>query len=163
MGKYGKKVEINNDIFTYNLGLIGESGIGKSTVIKELCQKIAGDEGYMAFDVGKENGHAAISGIISEPIPDWRKFVTVVDDIVNNKEADYPNIRVVVIDTMDQLFEITEPEVVRLHNIENKDKKVSTINAAFGGFGAGQDKVIELILGKLWSLKSVGVAFIVVG
>ena len=40
--------------------------------------------------------------------------------------------------------------------------KVDTINAAWGGFGKGLDKTIELMLDKLWALKSVGVSFIIV-
>ena len=37
--KFGKKREICIDPLAYNIGLIGESGIGKSTVIKEVCEK----------------------------------------------------------------------------------------------------------------------------
>ena len=54
--KFGKKREICIDPLAYNIGLIGESGIGKSTVIKEVCEKLAGDEGYIALDIGKEDG-----------------------------------------------------------------------------------------------------------
>ena len=53
--KFGQKREICIDPLAYNIGLIGESGIGKSTVIKEVCEKLAGDEGYIALDIGKED------------------------------------------------------------------------------------------------------------
>ena len=61
--KFGQKREICIDPLAYNIGLIGESGIGKSTVIKEVCEKLAGDEGYIALDIGKEDGHDAINGM----------------------------------------------------------------------------------------------------
>ena len=51
--KFGQKREICIDPLAYNIGLIGESGIGKSTVIKEVCEKLAGDDGYIALDIGK--------------------------------------------------------------------------------------------------------------
>lgn len=162
--KFGKKREICIDPLTYNIGLIGESGIGKSTVIKEFCEKLAGDDGYIALDIGKEDGHDAINGIVSEKIPDWATFKEFCDDVIENKLTDYKELRVIVLDTFDQLYEITVPEVIRMHNRANPDKpKITSIKQAFGGFSAGEDKAIELILNKLWELKSVGVSFIAIG
>ena len=39
---FGKKNVIKIDPLSYNIGLIGESGIGKTTIIKEMCEKLAG-------------------------------------------------------------------------------------------------------------------------
>ena len=100
----------------YNIGLLGEAGIGKSTITKEICEKLAGDEGYISLDIGKEDGHKAISGIITERVPDWETFAEIVDDIVENKDSDYPNLQIVIIDTYDQLCDIAEKEAVRLYN-----------------------------------------------
>ena len=52
--KYGKKNEIKLDPLKYNLCLIGEGGIGKTTLIKQYCEKLAGQDGYIFLDVGKE-------------------------------------------------------------------------------------------------------------
>lgn len=164
MGKYGRKNIISENIWDYNIGIIGESGIGKSTVMKEMLEKTVGSDGYLMLNIGKEDGHSAIEGISTDNAPDWDTFDDIVQDIVENKEADYPDLKVVGIDTMDQLFEITEPEVIRLHNVANPDKApIQTIKAAFGGFQAGEDKAIELVLDRLWKLKSVGVSFVVIG
>lgn len=163
MAKYGKKVEIQLNPLAYNIGLLGESGIGKSTIIKEVCEKLVGEDGYIAFDVGKEDGHKAISGIVSERIEDWSKFVKVTDDIIDNKETDYKDLQVVIIDTYDQLFDLAEKETIRQYNRKNPDKpKADTINAAFGGFGKGLDYTIDLVLDRLWELKKVGVSFVVI-
>ena len=163
MGKYGKKNEVKLDPLSYNIGLIGESGIGKTTVIKEMCEKLVGEDGYMFLECGHEDGGDAINGIMSENCPDWDKFEDVVDDIIENKVSDYPQLRVVIIDTIDQLFSIAEPEVVRLHNNENPDKRTTSIKAAFGGFQGGEQKAIQIVQDKLWELKTVGVSFIMVG
>lgn len=162
--KFGQKREICIDPLAYNIGLIGESGIGKSTVIKEVCEKLAGDEGYIALDIGKEDGHDAINGIVSAKIPDWATFKEFCDDVIDNKLTDYKDLRVIVLDTFDQLLDIAEPEVIRMHNRANPDKpKITSIKAAFGGFMAGEDKAIQIVLDKLWELKSVGVSFIAIG
>ena len=165
MAKFGKKNEINLNPLAYNIGLLGEAGIGKSTIIKQVCEKLVGEEGYISLDIGKEDGHKAISGIITETVPDWETFAEIVDDIVENKDTDYPKLQVLVIDTYDQLCDLAEKEAIRLYNkkLTGTDKpKADTINSAWGGFGKGLDKTIEIMLDKLWALKSVGVSFIII-
>ena len=162
MGKYGKKNEIQLDPLRFNIALLGEAGVGKTTLIKQVCEKLVGDDGYMFFDIGFESGSDAISGIVAEKIEDWAKFVEVTDDIIENKESEYPDLRVVVIDTYDELCRLADAETIRLHNKKNPDKKVESVNAAFGGYGRGMDKSIEIMLERLFELKKVGVSFIVI-
>lgn len=171
--KFGKKNEVKLDILKYNFGLIGESGIGKTTIVKQLCEKLAGSDGYMFLECGKEDGADAIHGINYLNCPEWNAdydettnsigFEDFVDDVIENKNSDWENLRVVVIDTYDQVLEIAKPEVVDMHNRENPDKPVKSIKAAFGGYMAGEDKATEIVLDKLWELKSVGVSFIIIG
>ena len=170
--KFGKKNEIKINPLSYNLALIGESGIGKTTIIKEYCEKLAPDS-YIFLEVGKEDGADAISGINYLNCPEWDAeydeytnsigFNTFVDDVVENRSTDWKDLKVVVIDTYDELFAIAEPEVIAMHNRENPTKRVKSIKAAFGGFQAGEEKAIEIVLDRLWALKKVGVSFIVIG
>lgn len=161
--RFGKKNVIKVDPLAYNIGLIGESGIGKTTTLVEMCNKLVGEDGYILLSLGKEDAIDAIAGAMYEEVPDWETFEEIADDIIENKEEDYKDLKVLVYDTMDQLFDIAEPQVIKMHNRLNPDKKVRTINSAFGGFGRGEDKVIEIILEKIWELKKVGVGMIVVG
>lgn len=171
--KFGRKNEIKINPLAYNFMLIGESGIGKTTIIKEYCEKLAGPDGYMFLEAGKEDGQDAIEGINYITCDEWdgdydetlntMGFATFIDDVVENKAADWPDLKVVVIDTLDELFSIAEPEVIRMHNKENPNKRVKSIKAAFGGFMAGEDKAIEIVEDKLWSLKKVGVSFVIIG
>jgi hypothetical protein len=171
--KFGRKNEIKINPLAYNFMLIGESGIGKTTIIKEYCEKLAGSDGYMFLETGKEDGQDAIEGINYITCDEWdgdydetlntMGFATFIDDVVENKAADWPDLKVVVIDTLDELFSIAEPEVIRMHNKENPNKRVKSIKAAFGGFMAGEDKAIEIVEDKLWSLKKVGVSFVIIG
>lgn len=170
---FGKRNIPKTDIFSYNLGLLGEAGVGKTTIIKEMCEKKLGENGYLFIECGKEDGADAINGINYINCPSWNEeydeinnsvgFINVIDDIIENKEEEYPNLRVVVIDTYDQLRNIAEPEIIRLHNKEHSDKRVKSIKAAFGGYMAGEDMADDLILDKLWELKKVGVNFIIIG
>lgn len=171
--KFGRKNEIKINPLAYNFMLIGESGIGKTTIIKEYCEKLAGPDGYMFLETGREDGQDAIEGINYVTCDEWdgdydetlntMGFATFIDDVVENKASDWPDLKVVVVDTLDELFSIAEPEVIRMHNKENPNKRVKSIKAAFGGFMAGEDKAIEIVEDKLWSLKRVGVSFVIIG
>lgn len=161
--KFGKKNVIKVNPLEYNLGLIGESGIGKTTLAKEVCEKLVGEDGYMILNIGKEDGIDAIPNATYENVPDWSTFDEITNDIIANRGTDYKELKVLVYDTFDELVKITEPEVIRLHNKEYPDKKTKTIKAAFGGFMGGEDKVIELILDKIWALKKVGISMFIIG
>lgn len=163
MGKFGRKNEVNLNPLNYNIGLIGEGGIGKTTLIYEVCEKLLGSNGYIFLEIGKEDGADSIESIVWEPVENWEKFEEVCDDIIENKTTDYPDLKVVVIDTFDQLVEIAKPEVIAMHNRENPEKPITSIKQAFGGFMAGEDKALEIILNKMWELKKVGVRFIAIG
>ncbi len=170
---FGKRNVVKVDPFAYNICLIGEGGIGKTTLIKQFCEKYLGEDGYIFAECGKEDGADAISGINYVNCPDWNSeydeldnsvgFKLLIEDILENKDTDYPNLKVLVVDTYNQLRAIAEPEIVRQHNKLHPDKKCTSINGAFGGYGKGEEKCDEMILDMLWSLKNVGVHFIVIG
>ena len=162
MGKFGKKVSISIDPLDYNITVCGESGIGKTTLAKETCEKLVGDNGYIHLDIGRERGADAIEGIVSEHIEDWAKLTEVVEDIVENKEEDYKDLKVVIWDTLDELILLAEAESIRQYNKKQASTpnghKVDTIDAAWAGFGRGQAYATELILNMFDKLRNVGVS-----
>ena len=163
MGKFGKKNIVNTDLSRYIFGLLGESGIGKTTTMYKICDKLFGEDGYIVLDCGKEVGTNCINGVVAERIENYRKFIEVTDDIIKNRETDYPNLKVVIGDTIDQLFDIGEPYLVKLYNQEHMGEKnftpVKTINAVEGGFMHGQDRLIEMVLDRIFKLYDCGVGF----
>lgn len=178
MGRFGKKNHVNIDPLAYNILLLGESKIGKTTLIKEVCEKLAGSDGYMFLELGQERGADAIEGINHVNCPEWNMdydeltnsagFADVCEDIIKYKSSEYKNLKVVVWDTYDQLITIAESEAIRLWNKECReknqpDKICKTINAAWGGFGKGEKKAMELMFTMMADLRRVGVATIVIG
>lgn len=161
MAKYGKRSTISENLNDFTICLLGEAGIGKTSTIAEACEKEFGADGYMILDMGKEQGMEALEGYSYETCEDWKKFDDVTKDIIKNKDTDYPDLKILVIDTLDQLVEVMTPYVIKLWNTENMGKKgfepAKTMNAAWSGFGKADDKLVELALNKVWELKKVGV------
>jgi GTPase SAR1 family protein len=163
MRKYGKKNIVKINPLDYNIGLFGQSGIGKSKIAVEICEQLVGENGYLLLNIGKEEGVDAIQGVVYEDVKDWKTFNDIVKDITVNKNTEYADLKVIIIDTIDELEIIGKKEVIRLHNELNPTKKTKTFNAAFGGFAAPREKLSEIILDNIWKLKDVGINVFVIG
>lgn len=161
MGKFGKRNTVSEDISKYSICLLGEGGIGKTTITNDITRKLFGEDSTLFLEFDKEQGADAIEGILYENVPNWKKFDEITKDIIKNKETDYPDLKLIVLDTLDQAISISDAETIRRWNSENMNKPnftpISTLNAAYGGFGAGMDYSVNLILEKIWELKKVGV------
>ena len=83
--KFGKKNKVKVDPFNYNLMLLGEPKIGKTSLLYEVAEKLVGEDGYIFAELFREKGADAIEGIVAENIPTWDDWVEFVDDIVDNK------------------------------------------------------------------------------
>lgn len=176
---FGKRNSVNLDILSYNIMLLGESGAGKTSLINNVCTKYTGNPKSALFlEIGLERGADAISGINSINCPEWDMdydefdnaagFYTVCEDIIENKTAEYPDLKVVVWDTLDQLISVTEAEVIRMWNREcraagHPEKAAKTINGCYSGYGRGEKKAIEMMLDVMNRLRRVGVATIIIG
>lgn len=161
MGKFGKKTVVSADLSNFMLGAMGPSGFGKTTLMCNVGHKLFGDDGYMIFDMGLEDGVKAIAGAIAERIPNYGKLKEVVEDIVKNKDTDYPNLKLVVIDTLDAYFEVVEDYVIKDWNASNAGNpnfvKAKSINSVEGGYGRGMERVVDTAKKVISRLNSVGV------
>lgn len=158
---FGKRSTISDNLNDYSIMLCGESGIGKTTVMSQLCEMEFGADGYMLLNTGDEEGVSAIDDITYEDAPTYKKFVEICNDIIKNKTTEYPNLKVMIIDTLDQLIEATEAYAIddwNRSNMSNKNfKPAKSLNSVEGGFGAGYDVVFNLIYDKIRALAKVGV------
>ena len=161
---FGRKNHVNTNPTAYNVMLLGEPKIGKTTVMMEALQKLVGDQ-FLFVELGREKGADAIEGIPYINCPVWSMdydedsnsigWSELVDDICDNP-TDY-NLKVLVMDTYDQYISIAEDESLRLWNKDNPDKRAKSLNASWGGFGAGSKKAIEIMFEQVDRLEAVGV------
>ena len=143
--------------------MLGLPKIGKTTICKEIAEKLVGEDGYLFLEMYRENGAKYIEDIVYEDVTSWEVFVEIIDDIVDNRTTDYKDLKVIFLDTLDNALQLAEMESIRLWNKENPAKRTSAINAAWGGYMKGQDKAMELLQEQLFRLRSVDVAFSIIG
>lgn len=153
--KFGKKNHVKVDPFNYSLMLLGEPKIGKTSLLYQVAEKLIGEDGYIFAELFREHGADAIEGIVAENIPTWDDWVEFVDDIVDNKTEDYPDLRVVFVDTYDQYIIMAINRAIELWNRKNPDKRAESLNQAWG-FDSGK-KVVDLMFEQTDRLKEVGV------
>lgn len=175
---FGKKNNVRLDPLAYNICLLGESKVGKTTLMKEVCEKLAGDDGYLFLECGTERGADAIQGINYINCPEWDMdydeltnsagLADVCEDIIENKTSEYPNLKAVIFDTYDHLIDIAEQKSIDMWNKEcrnsgHAEKCVNSINQAWSGYGRGEKKAIEIMFDMMARLRNVGVASIIIG
>lgn len=162
MGKFGKKNHVSLSILDTSLILMGSPKIGKTTLMKEVYEKVAGEDGYLFLEMYREKGASKIEGIVYEDVEDWEKFEDVVSDIEENKTEDYASLRVVVIDTWDNAIALAEKEVIRRWNKKNPDNKKDSIASVEGGYGRGYERTADLLDEMIFRLESVGVKVVII-
>lgn len=155
-----KRNTISQNLEDYSIALLGEAGVGKTTLMVETCEKEFGADGYVIFNMGAEQGVDCIDGAAYIDIPNWKALDTTTKDMIKNRDTDYKDVKVIVYDTLDQLFEFGEREVIRRFNAENMGEKnfkqCTSINSAYGGFGRGLDKNIEFVIKTITDLQTAG-------
>ena len=161
MAKFGTRVKVNNDMSSYIIGVVAPSGFGKSTLMKNVAEKLYGQDGYICADFGQEDGYSAIHGAMVEKCPNWKHFKLMVDDIVKNKDTDYAALKVIIWDTLDAAFECAEKFSIDSFNKEHLGEQgfrpASSINSVDGGFGNGLNRCISVVKKEIDRLKSVNV------
>lgn len=168
-----KKNNVKINPLAYSHCILGEPKCGKTTIVYQILEKLAGSDGYIFAELGKERGADAIQGISYVNCPTWISkydeltnsvgFETLVNDICLNKDTEYPDLKVMVIDTYDQLINIAEQRAIDIWNRENPEKMSTSIKATWGGFDGPTKKVMSLIFDLESKLESVGVKLFWIG
>jgi len=161
--KYGKKNVIKVDPLAYNICLLGEPKIGKTSTIKEMLEKLVSEDGYMFLEMAGEAGADAISNIVYEDIDDWEDLDDIIEDIEYNRNTEYANLKTVVADTYDGWIKLAEKEAIRLWNKAHPDKIADSIDSAWNGFQKGQAKAFELMFDIVVRLRKIGISMIIIG
>lgn len=161
MALWGKNI-VKVDLASYFHYWRGIPKVGKTTMFYDLINELYdGDfSNGLLISIGKEMGHKALDGLYVAETPEWADFVEVVDELVENKNNN--NFKFIGLDTVDELFSIGTDEVLRLHTIKYQ-KKAESINGAFGGYGAGKEKLLDIVGEQIAKLRYAGYGIIAIG
>lgn len=161
--KVGRFNEVSVDLTKYDYYLRGEGGIGKTTLAYELGKKY-GPDTLLILEVGQENGIEHLPGAFSDHAKSWSDLVEIIDVLVEERNTEFKNTKIICIDSTDELFRLAEAEVIRLHNREcQPDKRTRSINGAFGGFNRGVEKAADIVIENVWRLKDAGYSLFFIG
>jgi hypothetical protein len=140
----------------------GVKKVGKTTLFRDIVDHISnGDMSKgLLISLGDEDGFKALEGLIVANGSTWGDFVEIVDELVNNKADN--DFQFIGLDTVDELFNIAVDEVLRLHK-KKYNEKCETINSAFGGYGAGREKLKELVREQVARIKNAGYGVFAIG
>lgn len=162
--KVGVRTEVKIDVANYSYLLNGIAGIGKTTLACEVGRKLYGDDGVLLLTIGQEPKPDHLGGILADRAKDWAELDEIVNDLVEYRNSDYKDLRIIAPDTVDEIFRLAEEEVVNTYNAEvSVDKRVKSIKQAYGGYQAGENRVIDLVVSTLFKLRDAGYCLFFIG
>lgn len=145
------------DMTSLKIYLRGEKKTGKSTLFRDLILEKFGDaENGLLIGFGAEVGYELLDNLNSVQVENYADFKELLNWLVTQKGKEH-DIKMVALDTADEwISSILEPEVCRQSTIETK-KPCKSINSAFSGFGAGQERLKMLMKNSLVQLSKAGI------
>lgn len=153
-----KKPSIKNtvtDITQTRIYLRGTKKIGKTTLFRDIIlEKYKSPEYGVLLGIGAELGYSMLDALNSLQIESWQDLIEFKKWLLSDDE-DAKKIKMIAIDTIDELIPLAEKEICRQHEVKKKER-CDSINKAFGGFGKGQDKTAELIKSYFYELHKAG-------
>lgn len=136
-----KKPQVNTikaDIKNLSIYLRSTKKFGKSTLFRDMILAKYGDpERGLLVGCGNEVGYKMLDNLNATQITSYKDAIELKDWLINEKGKEH-NIEIVAFDTGDEFALIADKETIRQSNIENPNKKVKSIKAAFGGYTAGE-------------------------
>lgn len=132
------------DIAQAKIYLRGTKKFGKTTLFRDMILEKYGDSECGALlGMGYEVGYRGLDNINSSQITSWEDLMGFKEWILSD-DPSAKKVKIVGIDTVDELIPLVEEEVCRMSEKRYKEK-CNSINDAFKGFGRGQAKVVELL------------------
>ena len=165
-----KRNKVKVDLCSYPpFMLLAPRKFGKTTFWYKLVKKAWGEDSKgLLISFGKEDGYHSLEDLQYEVAKEWdseydeeldlRGFVQIVDDVVENQMEH--GIKGVCFDTFDTMVDVAVAEVLRQHRKE-KGTICKSLNDAFGGYGRGRDRLIDLINTQIERLRDAGIAVFV--
>ena len=155
-----QKPQINTikpDIKNLSIYLRSTKKFGKTTLFRDAILAKYGDPSRgLLVGCGNEIGYKILDNLNTTQVTTYKDLIELRDWLINEKGKEH-NIEIVAFDTGDELALITDKETIRLSNIENPNKKIKSIKAAFGGYTAGEKySANDIIKPYMTSLQNAG-------
>lgn len=155
-----QKPQINTikpDIKNLSIYLRSTKKFGKTTLFRDAILAKYGDPSRgLLVGCGNEIGYKILDNLNTTQVTTYKDLIELRDWLINEKGKEH-NIEIVAFDTGDELALIADKETIRLSNIENPNKKIKSIKAAFGGYTAGEKySANDIIKPYMTSLQNAG-------
>ena len=155
-----QKPQINTikpDIKNLSIYLRSTKKFGKTTLFRDTILAKYGDPSRgLLVGCGNEIGYKILDNLNTTQVTTYKDLIELRDWLINEKGKEH-NIEIVAFDTGDELALIADKETIRLSNIENPNKKIKSIKAAFGGYTAGEKySANDIIKPYMTSLQNAG-------
>lgn len=163
--KYGKTAVMGEHFYDYNYIINGVAAIGKTHLAHHLGIAATGsNEGTFIITCGREPEPTHIpNSPFYEHAKTFKEVMDIVKELTTNK-AEYPNTKFIAIDSIDEIFRITEEYVVaEWNNICKIDEKAKSISQAYKGFQKGENRVCDLVVKMLGNIDDAGYKVIFIG
>ena len=152
-----RKNVVKADLCNYSILLNGIGGVGKTTLFYQVTTKLYGEDGGLMINVGNEPQPNHIVNANYLQADTFKDIMEFVDELCKGRNGSYSHIKVVGFDTLDTIYDLAEDYVLdEYNNSVDGGKEVNTIKSAYGGYQAGENRVVDLVVKTLFKLRSYG-------
>ena len=152
-----KKNRVKADLSNYSVLLNGIGGVGKTTLFFNVCEKLYGEDGGLMINCGEEPQPTHIPNANYLQADNFEDVVKFVDELCKNRNTDYSHIKIIGFDTLDTLFNLAEDFVIEEYNDTVEfNKRTNTIKSCYGGYQAGENRVVDLVVKTVFKLRKYG-------
>ena len=152
-----RKNVVKADLCNYSILLNGIGGVGKTTLFYQVTTKLYGEDGGLMINVGNEPQPNHIVNANYLQANTFKDVVEFVNELCKGRNGAYSHIKVVGFDTLDTIYDLAEDYVLEEYNNSvDGGKEVNTIKSAYGGYQAGENRVVDLVVKTLFKLRNYG-------
>ena len=152
-----RKNVVKADLCNYSILLNGIGGVGKTTLFYQVTTKLYGEDGGLMINVGNEPQPNHIVNANYLQADTFKDVIEFVDELCKGRNGAYSHIKVVGFDTLDTIYDLAEDYVLEEYNNSvDGGKEVNTIKSAYGGYQAGENRVVDLVVKTLFKLRKYG-------
>lgn len=137
--------------------IMGVRKFGKTTLWADMIREKFGDPAKgLLVSCGLEHGTNMIDNINTTHIDTYKDMIELKKWLIGTKGTEH-DIEMICFDSAEELFTIFEQETIRRSNMENPNKQVKSIKAAYSGFTNGEKECAKIVKGFFNELYNAGI------